>query len=330
MQALLNLVSPERKRAKKSIELSDPESEMLEEVDQREAAQEEPEQLPRWAKEQSDMMNKLVQMVSTVQDHLEAVKVEVAQIKFQSGVAQSIADDAMAKVDDVENQIYEKLAALESRIPNVSTIQTMIDETLSKQTLKMPNIISPQPRQTSKDAQHVHGTNEEKFSRTAVIGGLQKDTAKHDVVQFMNQFLLKDVKGIDESFAYNFGSVGFVRFHSREEMFTFIKDFSGGIKPTIKSKQVWVSTSKTPEERRKGKYLSKYKKVLIETGLAEPSSIRVDYNRGLVFMNRLRLAEWKVSGSTGQIITDASKLKELNIAVDSDKIQDAVEELVQQ
>ena len=60
------------------------------------------------------------------------------------------------------------------------------------------------------------------------------------------------------------------------------------------------------------------------------SSIKIDYNRGVVFVNRTRIAEWKLSGNTTRVVADASKLKEVNINVEPEKIYDAVDELLQE
>ena len=47
-------------------------------------------------------------------------------------------------------------------------------------------------------------------------------------------------------------------------------------------------------------------------------------------MNRTRIAEWKLSGNTTRVVADASKLKEVNINVEPEKIYDAVDELLQE
>ena len=91
-----------------------------------------------------------------------------------------------------------------------------------------------------------------------------------------------------------------------------------------------MTTSKTPEERTKSKHLSKFKKVLIETNLAAPSSVKVDYTRGLIFVNRTRIAEWKTCGDASKVVADVAKLNAVNIDIDPEKIYDAVDELLQQ
>ena len=203
----------------------------------------------------------------------------------------------------------------------------MIEETLSKVKREIPKQHSSQ---TTTSNRFARGSNEEKFSRTIVVGGFERDTPKRDVVEFMNKEILNNVGGVDEAFAYNFGSVGFVRFLERDDMFKFIKEFSTKDKPLFQGRPLWVTTSKTPEERTKSKHLSKFKKVLIETALADPSSIKVDYNRGVVFVNRTRIAESKTFGNSGRVVADASKLKDVNIDVEPEEIHDAVDELLQE
>ena len=54
-------------------------------------------------------------------------------------------------------------------------------------------------------------------------------------------------------------------------MFNFLKSVGNGPKPKINGKEVWISVSKTPEERKKARSLGKLKRVLIETDLAKPA-----------------------------------------------------------
>ena len=71
-------------------------------------------------------------------------------------------------------------------------------------------------------------------------------------------------------------------------------------------------------------HLSKFKRVLVETQLASPENVNIDHKRGFVYVHRVRVAEWKQT----QIVIDPAKLKDVNINVEIEKIQDALAELV--
>eukprot|EP00959_Pyramimonas_sp_CCMP1952_P216041 4518763-Pyramimonas_sp.AAC.1 len=75
-----------------------------------------------------------------------------------------------------------------------------------------------------------------------------------------------NAEGVEETYAYQFGSVGFVRFTSPKLMYEFLRKFNSRPKPTIGNRTTWVSVSRSPEERKKGKALGKYKRFLIEIG----------------------------------------------------------------
>ena len=113
-------------------------------------------------------------------------------------------------------------------------------------------------------------------------------------------------------------------------MFNFLKDLGKGPKPMINGKEVWISVSKTPEERTRAKTMSKLKRVLIETDLAKPADIRIDYKRGLVMANKKRVAEWTASGSGDKLVIGKVGLTAAGIQVDPDKLDDAVAELMQE
>ena len=171
---------------------------------------------------------------------------------------------------------------------------------------------------------------DEKFCRTLVVGSFGQDTAKEDIVNFLTTSILKGVVGIEETYAYTYGSVGFVRFETRDAMYVFLKDFERKEKPHINGKKIWVSVSKTPEERKKGTYLSKFKRMLIETNLEEADNIKIDYKRGIVFVDRKRVAEWTASVDGDKLVINKAKMEAAGIQVDLAKMYDAVEELVQE
>ena len=98
-------------------------------------------------------------------------------------------------------------------------------------------------------------------------------------------------------------------------------------KPKINGKDVWFSVSKSPGERRKCKILSKNKKVLIEVGLAQAQEVRIDYKRGVLFIRKTRVAEWKESGPANVSLSYfPARLKEVGIDVPLDKLENAVRE----
>ena len=130
---------------------------------------------------------------------------------------------------------------------------------------------------------------------------------------------------------YSFGSVGFVRFTTTDAMFVFLKQAAAKEKPQIGDRSIWISSSKSPEEGKKSKSLSKFKKVLLDTSLAKPEDVKVDYKRGIVFVRRLRVAEWKDAADpecTDNLVIDQETMQQVGNDVEPNKIYDAVAELL--
>ena len=148
-EALRNLVSPQRKRAKMQTELShsDSDVELQEEANIEEIKSED---LPSWANDQSIMMNTLLEKIYGVQTSIENIKDEVAQIKFQAGVAQTVAEEVMEKIEDLESHVNEKFALLEAQIPTSSGVQEMIEEILSNMQSTYPRLPVPVSGPTNK------------------------------------------------------------------------------------------------------------------------------------------------------------------------------------
>ena len=69
---------------------------------------------------------------------------------------------------------------------------------------------------------------------------------------------------------------------------------------------------------------------MIDTGLAVPGDVTIDYERGIAFVNRLRVAKWSTNGETNMVMIDESKLKDAKIDVEAEKIIDAMNELLQE
>ena len=90
-----------------------------------------------------------------------------------------------------------------------------------------------------------------------------------------------------------------------------------------------MSTPKTPEERKKGKFMALTKKFLIEVRGANKDHIDVDYRRGIVWVGRFRVCEWKMAGGTGQAQLQDNKCREAGI-MNSSAIRAAIDQATNQ
>ena len=93
---------------------------------------------------------------------------------------------------------------------------------------------------------------DEKFGRTVVIGGFSQDTPMSEIKQFINEKVIKEeLPEVDEIYAYSYGSVCFVRFHTNTAMWQFLTEYGKRVKPKRDDKEIWATVSRTPEERKK-------------------------------------------------------------------------------
>ena len=109
-------------------------------------------------------------------------------------------------------------------------------------------------------------------------------------------------------------------------MFDFLQNFNSRPRPEINRKHFWISTSNTPEERTKVKHVRKLKNIFIDTSLADANTISTDYKRGVIFLKKYRVAEWK----SEKMCIDPVKLKESGIDVEAARIDDAMREMLQE
>ena len=329
LRAMQIALTPDKKRQKVEDDslVSDDEQEdhELMEEDENEVPQ------PRWAKMErmlitiQGMMQEIQDEMNGVRNDVEEIKSELANVCLQAGFAQSSAQEAL----EAANSVEERVSMLEDTYVTKKSVEQMIDDAF--QSLKKHTQTSFAALKVSASALSTSSKPDaDKFSRTAVVGGFENDTPKDEVIQFLQTQLCKDDQSIEETYAYNFGSVGFIRFLSRDAMFKFLKNAGSKPTPTRNGKCLWISTSKTPEERAKAKHLGKLKRALVATDVVPADKVRVDYKRGIVFVNNIRVAELNTTDGVDKLKIDPVKMKDANILVEPQKIYDAVAELMQQ
>ena len=263
------------------------------------------------------MMKKMMGMIENIQTNVEDLKCDAANMKLQVNMAQQTAEEAL----EISKNIEERVRDLEENALDKSFIENIIDKYLATKNVSKLPVANPALNQNMNN-------DEDKFSRTVVIGRVQAETQKKIVVDFMSQNILKDISGLEEAYAYSFGSVGFFRFVTKDDMWSFIKIWQHREKTKINGKDLWASTSKSPAERIKAKNLSKFKRVLVEVGLANATDIRIHYRRGFAFVKNVKVADWNANSENLSI--DQDRLKEAGVDIDVKKVEDAVKELVGQ
>ena len=341
MQALKAMLSPDRKRSKTTgAGVAVPESDE-EEMYEASAIQEEDEYVdsdegleiesvsndeddqPAWARKQEKRMLQRFEKMMT--GHMEQVKNDIVQIKMQASLAVATADEAMAKMQEVT----VKVNALDEQRVSIETVNQKIEEAIEKlkgelQFPKLPISLSSgrAQRATFRD-------DTDKVMRTMVVGGFAQDSDRDVVIDLINKHVISEDNGtVDETYAYAFGSIGFVRFKTPEQMREFLRKFGNSPKPQADGKDLWTTASKSPEERNKAKHLGKHKRVLIEVGLATAGDIKIDYRHGILMVKRHRVAEWKGEGDDGHVEINEEALTEVGITVGATALKNAVEELL--
>ena len=140
--------------------------------------------------------------------------------------------------------------------------------------------------------------------------------------------VVKHWGGIEEVYAYRRGSIGFVRFITADAMWAFVKGFRAkdGVQPTHGGRQLWAGPSRGPEDRKKGKQFSTYNKVLVEEGLASADKVDYDVRRGILWVDRERVAEWQGDDASGHLVMWQDNLRKAGIDVEVKMLVDAVAE----
>ena len=288
-----------------------------------EALSEEDDAQPEWARKQEERM--LQRFAKMMTGHMEQVQADIVQAKTQASLAVAIAEEAMAKVQEVS----VKVSALDEQHISLETMNKKIEEAMEKLKTELQFPKLPMSPAFSPGQQQAVTDDTDKLMRTMVLGSFPQDSERDAVIDLINKHVISDKDGtVDEIYAYAFGSIGFVRFKTSEQMREFLRKFGNDPKPQVEGKGLWATASKSPEERKKAKYLGKHKRVLIEVGLAIAGDIKIDYRRGMLMVKRIRVAEWKGEGDEGHVEINEEALTKIGITVGATALQNAVEELL--
>ena len=261
-------------------------------------------------------------------DHMQDVLKDVAQMKLQVNLAVATADAAKVKAQELEIKVKQ----LTEQKFTMADVEQKIEEAIMKIKIEIENRPRMKSSNVSGASRSNHGEiDEAKAARTMVIGGFMPDSEKGEVMAMIEKHVIaENDKTVEEIYAYSFGSIGFVRFVSADNMREFLKSFGSKPRPKVDDKNIWATASKSPGERRKAKHLGKHKRVLIEVGLAGADEIKIDYRRGILMVKRNRVAEWQGDGIDGHVELHEDNLKKVGIDVGATVLKNAVEELLSQ
>ena len=287
------------------------------------------------------MLSTMLEMIKCLESDSGSIRRDLEGLRLQTEVAQSVAEDAIQKAHETEEKFEDSLAdfkhdmkqikvnmeELEKKMLKSFDVQQMIDESFRKaeHTAAVTSRSSSSIPATRESFQKME--NEERYGKTLVFGGFERESPREDITRFIEQNIItSDYKGIDEIYAYAIGSIGFVRFTNKNDMYKFLKEYGGRGKSRCGDREIWAAVSRFPEERKKGTVLSKWKKMLIEASIAEAADVKIDYKNGIIFLKRIKIGKW--SALDAKLDLDAENLKEAGIQAEPQQLVAAVSELL--
>ena len=149
---------------------------------------------PWWAKKQFQMMDAMMKKMTALgemQTEIKVTRTELDHVKLQTGLAQNSAEEALERVNNAE----DRRKAIEDEFVCRDEIMKMIGKasTTTQMATYRTNFQTQQSTQSK-----APNVQEDKFSRTFVVGGFEPDTPNKEVVKFLNENLLNDATNVDE------------------------------------------------------------------------------------------------------------------------------------
>ena len=175
------------------------------------------------------------------------------------------------------------------------------------------------------DTQRSNWWKEERRKRTLTIGGFLRDSRRDDNVTAAKE-IFKDVWGVEDNGIYSLFKrtrVAFVRFQTESDKWSFLKSLKGQERPNCYARPLWTTSEKRPEERRRGKAISKAAKIFADKmGMPDNSDrIETDYKAGTVWVDERRVSSWSRWGK--QMTFDGAQIAKLKIEWTSEAAEEA-------
>ena len=318
-------MSPSPKKARREENQLVPESDEEEMYAESAHEDESDEEQPEWARRQEQRMLEFLSKMLT--SNLKDIKDDIVHIKQQVSSATKTAEQSMKNTQELS----AKVSFLEQHSVTLDVLNQKIEVAFQKlkveiEQLSTRKVLFPPGANLSHDEEEA-----ERLTRTVVIGGFMQDSERDEVKSAIEKHIISETdENVDEIWAYAFGSIGFVRFKTASHLKVFLKTFGMKPKPQVGGKSLWATITKSPEERNKAKHLGKYKRVLIEVGLAKAEDVRVSYGRGILMVKRARVAVWRGEGDEGHVEINEKNLKSVGIDVTGTALKNAVDELLMQ
>ena len=332
METLRAYLTPKAKKQRLENE-DESEREISDDEGMAESGEEKQDQ-PGWARAmQREILQEMRSMIRPIAESVEELKTEISNAKLEVRLARAEAEEALTQAElahgaaeetaNLARDLETKVSDIQRSMITMKEVQKMIADAISK---NQSGSFSPStlPNYSSSDKSRLTPEKTEQLSRTIVVGGFEQDSMKKDVETKVNQ-LVSSVGGVEDVYAYRRGSLGFVRFTEASAMWKFLKEFNSmDNKPYHNGRKIWAAVSRSPQDRKKGRTLAAYKRVIAEVGLAKVDEIDYDSRRGLLWIGKRRVAEWQVSEERLEI--DASEMRAAGVVVDSNILTNAVAE----
>eukprot|EP00971_Amphidinium_carterae_P343073 6482628-Amphidinium_carterae.1 len=204
----------------------------------------------------------------------------------------SSVDKRFDLVEDHQRGMSKRINELETRMTTMETSR------------KTPPRPARAPKASSPANNSARGSGEASSADSTdnksvmVIGGFPTDTKRSVIMESLPLFF-RYVGASEDPLDYwapNLrGSIGLAKFANSANMWSFIKRARSKAAFTVgaDAKPLWVSISRTREERDTSLRLKKIKELVVEVTKVEPDQVEIDFRRQEVWLNDVKLLECK-------------------------------------
>ena len=224
----------------------------------------------------------------------------------------SATEEALQRVGEVEDRI----GIIEQKLLNSDQVKDLIKEVIQQDLGGSSAMHGSRWEPLPQSSMSMKTGHDAKFEKTIVIGGFSQDTPRLEITTFINKNIIKeDNRQVDEIYAYSYGSVGFVRFNNKADMWTFLTSSKDNLKfdaegTSVKASPDFIHDKNPPLSKAMRRVVRLIMEKVGGRGKKIETQIYANYPKGRILWKGARVAERDETPQTVKLMGEVKDWQE--------------------
>eukprot|EP00435_Cladocopium_sp_Y103_P074079 s11_g46.t1 len=241
---------------------------------------------------------------------------EMREMKTSLGAK---CDDAKEAADLAKKSADETRVSLQAMDLRIKDLESRLQALEAEKTKTNTNKPPPSSVRSRSQGARVTEDEEQRRLRTAVATGWERDSLSQTIKKDVQDFL-KDMESLVDINVKVFTpgprcSMAFMEFEDEDLMMDFLRVYDNKNPTQVNSVKIYCHPNKTREERSRDHAIRKFWRTLLTNIGAHQDRFARNYHRGIVWVDRVRVAEWDQTSS--KLIFHEAQFNALNLGMNA-------------